>query len=133
MIKHGDRILVGLSGGKDSMTLLLQLLRLQAIAPVSFEVAAATVDPQYTGYDPSPLKEWCVSLRKMLRLATQLEVPVFRSVDTSRAHDGRHTAAGSFVLTVSSASSALASAAPARVVAGWRRWASRTTSSPTPS
>lgn len=62
MIQNGDRILVGLSGGKDSMTLLLELLRLQAIAPVWFEVAAATVDPMYEGYDPSPLREWCKSL-----------------------------------------------------------------------
>ena len=62
MIRHGDKILVGLSGGKDSMTLLLQLLRLQAIAPVFFEVGAVTVDPQYPGFDPSPLQNWCASL-----------------------------------------------------------------------
>ena len=62
MIGAGDRVLVGLSGGKDSMTLLLQLLRLQAVAPVWFEVGACTVDPQYEGFDPSPLKAWCASL-----------------------------------------------------------------------
>jgi tRNA 2-thiocytidine biosynthesis protein TtcA len=63
MIKSGDRVLVGLSGGKDSMCLLLELLRLQALAPVWFEVGAATVDPQYEGaYDPAPLQAWCASL-----------------------------------------------------------------------
>jgi len=62
MIQGGDRVLVGLSGGKDSMTLLLQLLRLQASAPVWFEVGACTVDPQYEGYDPSPLARWCADL-----------------------------------------------------------------------
>jgi len=62
MIGPGDRVLVGLSGGKDSMTLLLQLLRLQAVAPVWFEVAACTVDPQYEGFDPRPLKAWCAEL-----------------------------------------------------------------------
>jgi tRNA 2-thiocytidine biosynthesis protein TtcA len=62
MIRNGDKILVGLSGGKDSMTLLLQLLRLQATAPVSFQVGAATVDPQSEGYNPRPLISWCESL-----------------------------------------------------------------------
>ena len=62
MIGAGDRVLVGLSGGKDSMTLLLQLLRLQAVAPVWFEVGACTVDPQYEGFNPAPLKAWCASL-----------------------------------------------------------------------
>ena len=62
MIGSGDRVLVGLSGGKDSMTLLLQLLRLQAVAPVWFEVGACTVDPQYEGFNPAPLKAWCASL-----------------------------------------------------------------------
>jgi tRNA 2-thiocytidine biosynthesis protein TtcA len=62
MIRDGDRILVGLSGGKDSMTLLLQLLRLQATAPVSFAIGAATVDPQSEGYNPRPLISWCETL-----------------------------------------------------------------------
>eukprot|EP00397_Hematodinium_sp_SG-2012_P006340 GEMP01006370.1.p1 GENE.GEMP01006370.1~~GEMP01006370.1.p1 ORF type:complete len:635 (+),score=179.06 GEMP01006370.1:1221-3125(+) len=55
MIKDGDRLLVGLSGGKDSLSLLHVLLALQKSAPVKFEVAAATVNPQTPEYDPSPL------------------------------------------------------------------------------
>jgi tRNA 2-thiocytidine biosynthesis protein TtcA len=53
---------VGLSGSKDSMTLLLQLLRLQAVAPVWFEVGAVTVDPQFPGFTPAPLAGWCAAL-----------------------------------------------------------------------
>lgn len=43
MIEEGDRIVVGLSGGKDSLTLLFALLDLQRRAPIKFTVAAATV------------------------------------------------------------------------------------------
>ena len=55
MIREGDRVLLGLSGGKDSLSLLHVLLHLQRHAPVRFEVGAVTVDPQADGYDPSPL------------------------------------------------------------------------------
>lgn len=44
MIRDGDRIAVGLSGGKDSVTLLEALLLLQKRAPIQFEVAAFTVE-----------------------------------------------------------------------------------------
>ena len=55
MIQANDRVLLGLSGGKDSLSLLHILLHLQRHAPINFEVGAVTVDPQSTVYDPSPL------------------------------------------------------------------------------
>ncbi|WP_303909328.1 tRNA 2-thiocytidine biosynthesis TtcA family protein [Thiohalomonas denitrificans] len=61
MIRDGDRVLLGLSGGKDSLSLLQILLHLQRHAPIRFEVGAITVDPQIPGFDPSLLKpylEW---------------------------------------------------------------------------
>lgn len=62
MIRDGDRVLLGLSGGKDSLSLLQVLLNLQRKAPVKFELAAATVDPQSPDFDPSPLKTYMADL-----------------------------------------------------------------------
>jgi tRNA(Ile)-lysidine synthase TilS/MesJ len=55
MIRDGDRILLGVSGGKDSLSLLAVLRHLRAYAPVHFELAAATVDPEVPGFEPSRL------------------------------------------------------------------------------
>jgi len=62
MIRPQDRILVAVSGGKDSLSLLHVLLALQRRSPVPFSLAAATVDPGIEGFDPSPLKSYVPSL-----------------------------------------------------------------------
>ena len=62
MIRDGDRILVGVSGGKDSLSLLHILSHLRRYAPVRFELAALTVDPQVEGFDPSTLKTYMADL-----------------------------------------------------------------------
>ncbi|MCU7798677.1 MAG: tRNA 2-thiocytidine biosynthesis protein TtcA [gamma proteobacterium symbiont of Lucinoma myriamae] len=62
MINEGDRILLGVSGGKDSLSLLLILHHLKQYAPIKFELGAVTVDPQIEGFDPSPLKDYLASL-----------------------------------------------------------------------
>ena len=62
MIREGDRVLLGLSGGKDSLSLLHILLHLQRHAPIHFELAATTVDPEIEGFNPEPLKAYVASL-----------------------------------------------------------------------
>lgn len=58
MIRDGDHILLGVSGGKDSLSLLTILRRLQTYAPVRFTLGVVTVDPQIPGFDPGPLKAY---------------------------------------------------------------------------
>jgi tRNA(Ile)-lysidine synthase TilS/MesJ len=58
LIRDGDRILLGVSGGKDSLSLLQILLHLQTYAPVRFELGVLTVDPEVEGFDPSTLKRY---------------------------------------------------------------------------
>ena len=62
MIREGDRILLGLSGGKDSLSLLQLLLHLQRHAPVCFDLAVITIDPQSDGFDPTALPAYVESL-----------------------------------------------------------------------
>ncbi|MHB8346761.1 MAG: tRNA 2-thiocytidine biosynthesis TtcA family protein [Acidiferrobacterales bacterium] len=62
MIQPGDRLLLGLSGGKDSLSLLHTLLHLRDKSPVPFTVAAATVDPQIEGFDPSAMCDYVPTL-----------------------------------------------------------------------
>lgn len=47
MINEGDKIAVGLSGGKDSITLLMGLKALQRFYPKKFEVVAISVNPGF--------------------------------------------------------------------------------------
>ncbi|MCP4697091.1 MAG: tRNA 2-thiocytidine biosynthesis protein TtcA [Gammaproteobacteria bacterium] len=62
MIRSGDRILLGVSGGKDSLSLLHILRHFQRYVPVRFDLGAITVDPQIEGFDPAPLKSYMAGL-----------------------------------------------------------------------
>ncbi|OII70770.1 uncharacterized protein cubi_00915 [Cryptosporidium ubiquitum] len=62
MIQEGDKILIAVSGGKDSLTMLHVLLFLQKVAPVRFEISVATVDPQTSEMDASKLIPYMESI-----------------------------------------------------------------------
>lgn len=62
MIQEGDRLLLGLSGGKDSLTLLHILLELKRKLKTNFEIEVCTIDPMTPSFDPSPLIPYVESL-----------------------------------------------------------------------
>lgn len=63
LIEDGDRIAIGISGGKDSLTLLYALQGLQKFYPKRFELEAVTVDLGYPGFDLNPIRHLCQELQ----------------------------------------------------------------------
>lgn len=61
MVREGDRIAVGLSGGKDSTALLAALAAFRRFSPAHFELGAITIDAG-AGADYTPLTEFCKRL-----------------------------------------------------------------------
>lgn len=62
MIEQGDKIAIGISGGKDSLTLLYALSKLKEFYPISFDLVALTIDLGFTDYDTSLLSQYADSL-----------------------------------------------------------------------
>ncbi len=59
MIEEGDRIAVGISGGKDSLTLLEGLSELRRFYPKKYSIVAVTIDMGFDGMDFSDIAEFC--------------------------------------------------------------------------
>ena len=75
MIDNGDKIAVGISGGKDSLTLLYALAELRRFYPKKFDLIAITVNLGFDNFDTAKIEQLC----------KELDVPYY-IVDLSLIH-----------------------------------------------
>jgi len=68
LIEDGDHILVGVSGGKDSLVLLFALYRYRQFTQTRFELEAATIDLGFKPVDGDAIARYCEKLRIPYRL-----------------------------------------------------------------
>ncbi len=80
MISEGDRIAIGVSGGKDSMALLASMATLRRFYPAKFDIVAITLDPRFGGVDTdySEIEKLCKKLEvEYVIKRTQLAEVIF--------------------------------------------------------
>ena len=74
LINHGDKIVIGLSGGKDSVVLTYVLSLYQKFSHTDFTIQPVTLDLGFDGFNADGLKEFCHSLNLELHVENAREV-----------------------------------------------------------
>ena len=69
LINNGDRIALGVSGGKDSMALLFALSLYKRFSKIDFEIVPINIDLGFPNYNNQKMKEYCASLNLELIIA----------------------------------------------------------------
>ena len=78
MIEDGDKIAVGVSAGKDSLTLLCAMAEIRRFYPKKFELVAITVDMGFDGTDFEPIAKFCQELDVEYKIVpTQISKIIF--------------------------------------------------------
>jgi len=80
MIRPGDRVMVCLSGGKDSYGLLDVLMKLRERSPVAFEIVAVNLDQRHPGYPEHVLPDYLTALGIPFRIEVQDTYTVVKRV-----------------------------------------------------
>ena len=74
LINHGDKIVIGLSGGKDSLALCYALAIYKKFSHTDFEIQPITLDLGFPCFDPEPLEDFCDSIDLDLKVVDAKEV-----------------------------------------------------------
>ena len=74
LIEHGDKIVIGLSGGKDSVALTYCLNLYKKFSHTDFTIQPVTLDLGFPGFNSKPLEEFCQSLGLTLKVVDSREV-----------------------------------------------------------